>query len=126
MSDREYTILDAFTYCFNSFSILTDGDHDPDEIAEIRRITREWIKDLSNDDFINSMKKTTTWFLEDLNNNQVGDTLGILVNHFDEVMTDGQKKAFVNDLERIGKADGEYIEDEKNMVQLFRELFEVN
>lgn len=119
-------MLDAFTYCFNSFSIITDGDHDTDEIAEILRITKEWIPDLSIDDFTDSMKKTTTWFLEDHDNEQIGDTLAFLITIFDEIMTQDNKKAFVNDLERIGKADGEYIEAEKSMVQMYRELFEVN
>jgi len=40
MPDRSYSVLDAMSYTYAAFSVLTDGDHDKDEVREIYRITK--------------------------------------------------------------------------------------
>lgn len=120
-----FTYLDAITYTYAVFSVLTDGDYDEKEIQEVFQIAQEWASNESPETIANSMNKTVALFTEDLAEGVVFDRLGSIVGVLNEMFNDENKKAFIADLVRIGKADGDYDENEKAMVEKFKELFGV-
>jgi hypothetical protein len=126
MPDRSYSMLDAMSYTYAAFSVLTDADHDIDEKREIFRITKEWAPDASDDEIIKQIQSAVEWVVNDLKEKpdaeEVFRHLVFCVDVLSKKFSKENINAFLGDLERIGKADGEYSQEEKDMIAAIKKI----
>ena len=120
--------LDFFQYLFLSFSFVTDFDHDDDEFEEVGRILQEYGFEI--DDMNESFKVAMSVFQNDLDSApedkplenvlvRLAQVAIVMGKHFSEDVL----KSIINDLERIGKSDGDYTDSEKHLVSVIKDIF---
>lgn len=120
--------LDFFQYLFLSFSFVTDFDHDDDEFEEVGRILQEYGFEI--DDMNESFKVAMSVFQNDLDSApkdkplenvllRLAQVAIVMGKHFPEDVL----KSIINDLERIGKSDGDYTDSEKHLVSVIKDIF---
>lgn len=120
--------LDFFQYLFLSFSFVTDFDHDDDEFEEVGRILQEYGVEI--DDMNESFKVAMSVFQQDIDSApedkplenvlvRLAQVAIVMGKHFSEDLL----KKIINDLERIGKSDGDYTDSEKHLVSVIKDIF---
>ena len=120
--------LDFFQYLFLSFSFVTDFDHDDDEFEEVGRILQEYGFEI--DDMNESYKVAMSVFQQDIDSApedkplenvlvRLAQVAIVMGKHFSEDVL----KSIINDLERIGKSDGDYTDSEKHLVSVIKDIF---
>ena len=120
--------IDFFQYLFLSFSYVTDFDHDEDEFNEVGRILREYGFEI--DDMNESFKVAMSVFQQDIDSAPEDKPLENVLVRLAQVaivmgknFSDDLLKKIINDLERIGKSDGDYTDSEKHLVSVIKDIF---
>lgn len=120
--------LDFFQYLFLSFSFVTDFDHDDDEFEEVGRILQEYGVEI--DDMNESFKVAMSVFQQDIDSAPEDKPLENVLVRLAQVaivmgrnLSDDLLKKIINDLERIGKSDGDYTDSEKHLVSVIKDIF---
>ena len=131
MADRKWTFGNVLGYLYIGFAVYTDADLDEAEKKEIFVALSEWLPDDSRSDIYGYLETSLTWFKEDLNKSDddndyvIGQVLNIASYLKNNMSTDGCQ-AVVNDLARIGQADGHYDEVERGWNKILAEQLGVN
>lgn len=120
--------IDFFQYLFLSFSFVTDFDHDEDEFNEVGRILQEYGFEI--DDMNESFKVAMSVFQHDIDSAPEDKPLENVLVRLAQVaivmgkhFSDDLLKQIINDLERIGKSDGDYTDSEKHLVSVIKDIF---
>ena len=131
MGDREWTFGNVLGYLYVAFAVYTDADLDEAEKKEIFVALSEWLPDESRSNIYALLETSFTWFKEDFSKNDddndyvINQVVGIGSFLKDNLNTEACQ-AVVNDLARIGQADGHYDETEKKWASALAEQLGVN
>jgi transitional endoplasmic reticulum ATPase len=123
MADRQWTFGNVIGYLYVAFAVYTDADLDEAEKKEIFVALSEWLPDESRSNIYAILETSFTWFKEDFSKNDddndyvINQVVGIGSFLKDNMDADGCQ-AVVNDLARIGQADGHYDETEKKWAEI--------
>ena len=131
MADRQWTFGNVLGYLYVAFAVYTDADLDEAEKKEIFVALSEWLPDESRSNIYALLETSFTWFKEDFkksdkeNDYVLGQVSGIGGFLKDNLDSDACQSV-VNDLARIGQADGHYDETEKKWASALAEQLGVN
>ena len=137
MAERDWSFLNSLAYLYNAFAIYTDTDLDEAEKKEIFNCVSEWSPDSTRTEVMECLELTVGWFFEDVNATGKDDwgtnkdkilqnIAGICTGLNDNISDEKTKQAIVNDLARIGRADGHYDDVEKTWAKIVAENLGVN
>ena len=137
MAERDWSFLNCLAYLYNAFAIYTDTDLDEAEKKEIFNCISEWSPDSTRTEVMECLELTVGWFFEDVNATGKDDwgtnkdkilqnIGGICAGLNDNISEEKTKQAIVDDLARIGRADGHYDDVEKAWAKLVSEQLGVN
>ena len=128
MAEREWNFVNSLSYLYNAFAIYTDAELSDEEMTEIKRCVSEWCPDKSGNEIHNSLNSTLSWFKEDLatdlqneDSTTVAESCVGIAVVAKENLTEQNCKAIVNDLIRIGQADGNFDDREKHWANVISE-----
>ena len=131
MADRQWTFGNVLGYLYVAFAVYTDADLDEAEKKEIFVALSEWLPDESRSNIYALLETSFTWFKEDFNKSDddndyvINQVVGIGSFLKDNLNSDACQ-AVVNDLARIGQADGHYDEVERGWNKILAEQLGVN
>ena len=123
MAERDWSFGNVLGYLYIAFAVYTDSDLDEAEKKEIFVALSEWLPDESRSAIYAILENSFTWFKEDFSKSdketdyvlsQVSNIGGFLKENLDT----NSCQAVVNDLARIGQADGHYDEREKHWASI--------
>ena len=123
MAERTWTFGNVLGYLYIAFAVYTDADLDEAEKKEIFVALSEWLPDESRSNIYALLETSFTWFKEDFkksdkeNDYVLGQVSGIGGFLKDNLDSDACQSV-VNDLARIGQADGHYDEREKHWASI--------
>ena len=131
MSERNWSLGHVLSYVYNAFAVYTDSDLDEAEKKEIFVALSEWLPDESRTAIYALLQESFEWFVEDMkNSNEEND---IVLNNvvgfcgqLKENLDADACQAIVNDLIRIGNADGNYDEREQHWAKTLAEKLGVS
>tara|TARA_Y100000031_G_scaffold61660_1_gene69543 strand:- start:132 stop:554 length:423 start_codon:yes stop_codon:yes gene_type:complete len=137
MADRNWNLLNSLGYLYNAFAVYTDGDLDEAEKKEMFTCISEWSPDSSRTEILDSLDSTLTWFLEDFKatdkenlmtdkDEVLGNIYGICAGIKENIEDEKTRQAIVDDLARIGRADGHYDDVEKSWAKITASNMGVN
>ena len=131
MADRKWTFGNVLGYLYLGFAVYTDADLDEAEKKEIFVALSEWLPDESRSNIYALLETSFTWFKEDFSKNDDENDYVInqvvnIGNHLKNNLNNEACQAVVNDLARIGQADGHYDETEKKWASALAEQLGVN
>ena len=123
MSDRKWSFGHVLSYVYCSFAIYTDNEFDDTEKKEIFVALSEWLPDESRTSIYAILQEAFEWFIEDMKASDKEND--IVLNHIfgfcpqlKENLDQDACQAIINDLIRIGKADGNYDEREQKWAEI--------
>ena len=123
MAERDWSFGNVLGYLYIAFAVYTDSDLDEAEKKEIFVALSEWLPDESRSAIYAILENSFTWFKEDISKSdketdyvlsQVSNIGGFLKENLDS----NACQSVVNDLARIGQADGHYDEREKQWASI--------
>ena len=133
MAEREWNFVNSLSYLYNAFAIYTDAELSDEEMNVIRNCVSEWCPDLSRNEIHTSLNDTLAWFKEDLtvdltneDSNKVAETCVGIAAVAKENLTEANCKAIVEDLVRIGQADGKFDDREQHWASVLSEAMGVS
>ncbi len=131
MAERQWGFGNVLGYLYVAFACYTDDDLDEAEKKEIFVALSEWLPDESRSNIYALLDKAAEWFKEDFSKND--DDNDYVINQVVNIGSDLKNnlnteacQAVVNDLARIGQADGHYDETEKKWASVLAEQLGVN
>lgn len=128
IGERKWSFNNCLGYLFSAFAVYTDEDLDPAEKKEIQNCMNEWSQDSSRSDIINALDLTLGWFKKDFGEMNEDDLMTdndrVLQNLKDicklikeNIDNKDARQAIVDDLVRIGTADGVFDDTEKELAE---------
>ena len=123
MAERQWSFGNVLGYLYVAFAVYTDADLDEAEKKEIFVALSEWLPDESRSNIYALLETSFTWFKEDFSKNDDENDYVInqvvnIGNHLKNNLNTEACQAVVNDLARIGQADGHYDEREKQWASI--------
>ena len=136
IGERKWSFNNCLGYLFSAFAVYTDEDLDPAEKKEIQNCMNEWSQDSSRSDIINALDLTLGWFKKDFGEMNEDDLMTdndrVLQNLKDicklikeNIDNKDARQAIVDDLVRIGTADGVFDDTEKELAETVSKLLAV-
>jgi hypothetical protein len=137
MAERNWSFINCLGYLYNAFAIYTDADLDEAEKKEIFNCVSEWAPESTRTEVMECLDLTVGWFFEDIEATEKDDfgtdkdkiiqnVAGICSGINNNVSEEKTKQAIVDDLARIGRADGHYDDVEKTWAKIVAENLGVN
>ena len=137
MADRKWDLLNSLGYLYNAFAVYTDSDLDEAEKKEMFTCISEWSPDSSRTEILGCLDLTLNWFVEDFKatdkedfmtdkDKVLGNIYGICAGIKENIEDEKTRQAIVDDLARIGRADGHYDDVEKSWAKITASNMGVN